>query len=331
MCIIAYKPIGVEMPDKKTVNAMFDNNPDGAGLMFPYKGRVAIIKGLMKLEDVYDAIKEIDCKIDLKNTPVVMHFRIGTHGGLSKANTHPFPVTAHVPLLQKLRLKTDVAIVHNGIIHGTQYSKDLSDTMEYVKGQLALFQKIDSKFYLDDNFVKAIGYAIDSKMIIMDGQQNVVLIGEFYEETNGMIYSNYTYIARTARSYRSSGYRGYTSEKKLIKKHLMWLGDEDGYVKYQSGRTVEAGTFLMGADGKLYKTMSGTGNVYEIPYATAYNHQGLSLKFDETFASDVDVETWVYTYDNDDDDWEDYTSYYAKELKKLDAGTSTVSLKERKA
>ena len=50
MCIIAIKEKGVAMPDLETLNNMWNNNPDGAGYMFPFDGKVHIRKGFMSLK-----------------------------------------------------------------------------------------------------------------------------------------------------------------------------------------------------------------------------------------------------------------------------------------
>ena len=103
---------------------------------------------------------------------------------------------------------------------------------------------------------------------------------------------------------------------------MAWLGDEDGYIRYKTGATVEASGFLIDQSGNVYRTMA-SGNVYKADYAEAFTHQGMPMKFDETFASDVDVEVWTYTYIGDD--YEDtYADYYESELKKLDAPKSSI-------
>ena len=92
MCIIAIKEAGVAMPDLKTLQAMWDNNPDGAGYMFPMDGKVHIRKGFMEFNDLKNDLDDLAKVINIKETPVIMHFRIGTHGvRRNPANTHPLP------------------------------------------------------------------------------------------------------------------------------------------------------------------------------------------------------------------------------------------------
>ena len=45
-----------------------------------------------------------------------MHFRIGTAGANSKENTHPYPISDDKRDLHKTYVKTNLGVVHNGII-----------------------------------------------------------------------------------------------------------------------------------------------------------------------------------------------------------------------
>lgn len=97
MCIIASSAIGVNLPTNETIETMWFKNPDGAGFMFNKDGKVIIRKGFMTLPDFMTAIEELKKEIDVVNTSVIMHFRIGTHGG----NT---PKTLILSLLWELRV-----------------------------------------------------------------------------------------------------------------------------------------------------------------------------------------------------------------------------------
>ena len=93
MCIIAIKPAGIKMPATTTIENMWYNNNDGAGFMYAAKGTVLIEKGFMTLEKFKAALNRLEKSIDTTSTPIILHFRITTHGGTSPGNTHPFPVT----------------------------------------------------------------------------------------------------------------------------------------------------------------------------------------------------------------------------------------------
>ena len=234
MCIIACKPIGLQMPDEDTITNMWFSNPDGAGLMYNHKGKVHIEKGFMKIDDFLDALDRISKSVDLTQCGVVMHFRIATHGGTRPENTHPFPISSSIPVLKKLRLTTDVGVAHNGIIHNTPRSKDISDTMEYIAAQLAPLKAALPRFWENKNAMLLVKNAIDSKMAFLDGTGKIRTIGDFTEH-EGLLYSNHSY----KDYWRTTTYNSYWS----------FDSDEDG--KWSSGTyTYDAMDFV---DPKFYE------------------------------------------------------------------------------
>jgi len=74
MCIICAKNKGIEMPSWDIIENMWYNNTDGAGLMWVEDGAVRISKGYMKYEDFEAELNRLGERLDLKETPVVMHF-----------------------------------------------------------------------------------------------------------------------------------------------------------------------------------------------------------------------------------------------------------------
>ena len=115
---------------------MFDNNPDGAGIMWydlPRK-KVGYRKGFMKLEQLMEFINGRDWT----NTAVVMHFRIGTSGHKTKLCTHPYPVydKNHVSGF------TDIAVCHNGVLSNyfPGYNSAINDSLNFTKKVLSKLQ-----------------------------------------------------------------------------------------------------------------------------------------------------------------------------------------------
>lgn len=194
MCIIACKPIGIDMPDTDTITNMWYSNPDGAGFMYNHDGRIHISKGYMELNKYLEAIDKLAKKIDLTRTGVVMHFRITTHGGTKPENTHPFPVSDSLPMLKKLNVSAKLGVAHNGIIDITTRSKDISDTMEYVMSQLAPLSRALPKFYENKDAMLMVKNAIDSKMAFLTPEGKIYTIGDFNSK-NGILYSNHSYEA----------------------------------------------------------------------------------------------------------------------------------------
>ena len=160
MCIIAAKPAGTKMPATTTIENMWYRNHDGAGFMYAHGGTVHIEKGFMKLDDFKKALERVQEKVNLNATSVVMHFRIATHGGVMPANTHPFPVTSSISMLQKLKCTTSLGVAHNGIISSVNPRKGISDTMEYIASQLAPLYKGVPTFYENPNLMEMVSNAI---------------------------------------------------------------------------------------------------------------------------------------------------------------------------
>ena len=211
MCIICAKPAGVKLPDEATISRMFNHNRDGAGIMYTCNGKVKIVKGLMTQAEVFSALESIGKKIDTIKEAMVLHFRIGTAGGNIPANTHPYPITDSLPLLQKLETITDVGVAHNGIIDITPRQKNINDTMEYIMSQLAPLKRAVPKFYENKDLMLMVKNAISSKMAFLTSDRFIYTIGDFIEE-DGLLYSNSSYMSYDYRnySYKYSKYYGGT-------------------------------------------------------------------------------------------------------------------------
>jgi len=214
MCIIAAKPAGIPMPNEDTLRNMWEANPDGAGFMYPSsvvgkkgksKAAVQIEKGFMTWDAFKAALDKLAATRDLSATPLVLHFRITTHGGTCPELTHPFPVTSSRGVLRKLRSTSPVGIAHNGIIHSVTAGKDMSDTSEYVASQLAPLHSALPRFWESPPALELIRNAIGSKMAILSADGKITTIGDFIED-GGILYSNSSYsYRRFSFSYSSAG------------------------------------------------------------------------------------------------------------------------------
>lgn len=188
MCIIVYKPKGQASPKKSILQECFNRNKDGAGYMFVYNNFVTIKKGFMNFEEFYKSYIKDYNKYNLNKKNVVMHFRIGTSGGINRSKTHPFPLCKNDNLLNQIYLRCKDGVVHNGILSEFEYDEKLSDTQAYIKDLLIPIKKLDKK--TQDIIINAtLG---TSKLIILHGDDNIEKYGHFIEE-NGIYYSNSTY------------------------------------------------------------------------------------------------------------------------------------------
>lgn len=283
MCIIASKAAGIEMPKEEYIANMFSANNDGAGLMYAANGKVNIEKGFMEYETFAKRLNEISKVIDLRNTAVVMHFRITTHGGTKPENCHPFPVTDSIGLLKKIRCRTNLGVAHNGIIDVTPRSKDISDTMEYIAGRLAPLKRAIPRFYTNKDLMQMIYHGIQSKMVFLTPNNELFYIGDFVTE-DGIKYSNSSYkykkLLRNFPYYFESDLLDNYIEDYYVKM-LMWLDDRKGeYIKTDSGEMVQ-GYFAIDKDGKVYEYEDEYGMFMRKFGATAHNAEGMRLKYDK--------------------------------------------------
>lgn len=194
MCIIVAKNKGIEIPSRDILENCFDYNSHGAGLMYSYNNRVHVEKGFMNFIEFYDRLIELNSEIDLKETSLVMHFRISTSGTVDGGNCHPYPLTKSPSYLRALKYSTDVAMAHNGVIRNYTPGKDsiLNDTQTFIKKYVYKMYKRDRNFLsLEENLIKLETMA-DSKLCFLDGKGNITTLGKFIED-NGVLYSNDTY------------------------------------------------------------------------------------------------------------------------------------------
>jgi len=191
MCIIIAKPKNVQLPKREILENCWNNNPDGAGIMYPKNGKIVIDKGYMKKNEFFSHIQKLEKKINFTSVPVILHFRIKTAGKIDPTNCHPFPLSSSLLEMKKIKHITDVGIAHNGIISFCGSSKKHSDTMTFIKEYLyPLFQDVPD--ILENNVIKTlIEEATNSKFAIMTSKK-VYLLGNF-QKKDGVFYSNSTF------------------------------------------------------------------------------------------------------------------------------------------
>lgn len=192
MCVIAYKPMNVAFPEESVLRNCFDNNPDGAGFMYAFNRKVIIRKGYTTFESFKQALNRAR-SVTGDKVPYVMHFRIATQG-YEKTMTHPFPLSSKMSNLKRTKTECNIGVAHNGIIQLTSDgSKDYSDTMLFITDYLSLIIR-NYSWYKDDRTVQLIENLIDSsRLAILDKNGHCKLIGQTWEECDGVWYSNNSY------------------------------------------------------------------------------------------------------------------------------------------
>lgn len=116
MCILVFKPKGINFPTKEVLENCFLMNPDGSGYAWVDRSGISHIrKGFLTFHDFYESISQNMEK--LTKFDVSLHFRFATHGSVSSGNCHPFPVSCRIDDLKSTVIDGKFKIMaHNGII-----------------------------------------------------------------------------------------------------------------------------------------------------------------------------------------------------------------------
>ena len=277
MCIIAIKNKGIQMPNEEVLETMFKNNSDGAGFMYAVDDTVIIEKGFMSYKSFRSALKKVEAKYDVASLPLVMHFRIATSGQVDGGTCHPFPISNKRKILRKQYIRTDIGVVHNGII-SIDTPDNMSDTMQYIANRLSIYQKLQSNFYVRRKWQKRIESEIKSKMAFLDNTGEIYTIGDFVTESDGMVYSN--------RSYEKQSYFMGSLDSLFDYTPYAKLSPIEGYIVDSDGHFIDSedGMFLI----------SKRGDCYEYDYildlatridAKAYTYEGLPFYYDAESAT----------------------------------------------
>lgn len=196
MCIAIGSPMGVTPPSIETLKKCWDNNPDGAGIAYNFKGQVNIIKGFMTWDAFKAAWENLNKRFDLTKRSILIHFRIATHGGVHPECCHPFPIVADEGTIKKLEYTSDYAVIHNGRISLTSsdtYSRtNMSDTMVFIEKYLSKLAS-NHNWFMNKVNMELIHDMIDSKMAILAGNGLIRFTAGFEKGEDGNFYSNTTY------------------------------------------------------------------------------------------------------------------------------------------
>lgn len=143
---------------RETLNNSWNNNPEGAGLLWASAGRVHTFK-TYKRKELIKRYYKLRAEI---NTPIVLHFRIATSGHERYTNLHPFEVNAAL------------GFVHNGILTGLG-DKTHSDTYQFNEK----LKTLPADFIECETMRELIGkYITTSKLIFLTGDNRAHIINE---------------------------------------------------------------------------------------------------------------------------------------------------------
>lgn len=169
MCVIIHKPAGKEIAEKDIISAA-RRNSHGFGYMYfdPETKQIVTDKMLFdKPEDLFEIFKS-QVKYE-----VCYHFRIKTHGDISKDNCHPFRI------LSKKDNGQDLFFMHNGVINKVKEEGNESDTRAFNRQFLRPILKSRSKFLKAEPFKRLVEEFIgSSKLVFMTGTGEVIKFNE---------------------------------------------------------------------------------------------------------------------------------------------------------
>ena len=158
------------MPDRDLLYKAYKRNPHGCGLVSPsvrYKGlSYAIFEAKLKR-----------CK---KEEPLLIHFRLATHGSVRRKNCHPFHDA-----------KTNTYFMHNGVMGWAQPCKDETDSEWVFRKYL---QPCIDKYGIESEELQRLSARLigGSKFAFLQGG-NVRLFGDF-AQMNGLYFSNLRFL-----------------------------------------------------------------------------------------------------------------------------------------
>ena len=200
MCVAIYKPASIPTPDLKTLKACWEANPDGAGFAMYKNGSIEIHKGFMNWKAFEKAFKKYG--LSTFSGPLLLHFRIATHGNICKGNTHPFLISNSKSVLQNTNLTCleSECLIHNGVLPITPSDKTISDSMELCK-RLSRFDSTSKALDLLDEFLGS------NKIAIMEHSGTVRLFGDWID-VGGVWFSNliWQYFDETNKLHQSIKY-----------------------------------------------------------------------------------------------------------------------------
>ena len=237
MCIAIAKPLGKKL-DQSVYRNCFSNNDDGAGFAYVKDGELFTAKGFFTFKDFWDHFAPLEEYAGL------IHFRVGTSGGMNGENCHPWRV-----LDKREGDPIDLAFIHNGVISITRRNQSLSDTGNFNEEVLKNLGRAYPDFWKQKEFKWMLENAIGSgnKLALMDDKGHTEIFNEAAGKwDNDCWFSNNTFSycsGKMARSAYSTGHP-YTCgeyDSDLTSGH-QWHDDGDTTENYRFSEKVKSKT-----------------------------------------------------------------------------------------
>jgi predicted glutamine amidotransferase len=272
MCIIAFKPKGVELPSNfyDKVKVMMERNPHGVGIAIKMNDNdtIHILKGLYTADQMIAIIKR---KHPGRQDEFLFHARIGTSGKNDGENCHPFFVTSDLfDITREDAYRRFPVLAHNGVF--SDYSNSsftYSDTVMFIKQFLCaprynfLFNSAPALF--EKVFTNELGH---NKLVVMfpDKTKKAYIYNESnFNVVDGIYYSNTGHYLPTEHRndnkrdipFAQLNRKNKKDRKSFVEANALWTitndpvvqkGLKDGWIEHDPN---DSGRFLIGINHPL--------------------------------------------------------------------------------
>ena len=190
MCIILTCDSNVR-PTRELLETCFANNPDGAGIASIAKDKnheniVVVNKGFATMGELWNAVQAVP-----ESSPLVIHMRIATSGGISDKLCHPFVIGGDVDTIRRTVTTCETAIAHNGVIPHMPTDDDngISDTVSFV--QTVVYPLMKSSWAMTDTIKRAIAKAAPgNRFAVIESDGKITRIGSGWVTVSKGIYAS---------------------------------------------------------------------------------------------------------------------------------------------
>jgi hypothetical protein len=216
MCIAILNPTKVTLK-KNVLKTCWDNNKDGAGMLYLQNGVLSAYKEMDSFDRFYDHYAWI--RKTHRDSQIVLHFRISTHGKVDLENCHPFMISE------------DWGFVHNGIISNAERHVDYSDTNMFNRNVL---RKLPPDWIHNDAMYELVcGYIGSSKLLFLNKDNEAYIVNEDWGVWDlGCWFSNKTYKESKYFDYGGKSMLKHTSTTTTTTKSVSTKADWDSWDDY---------------------------------------------------------------------------------------------------
>ena len=189
MCIICFKPAGIDFPSEHLHKWNWTRNPHGAGIAVPTKKGIVYRKGLMSFEEFLEVEKEFKRRFG-KDHRFIYHFRIQTGGGIVPHLTHPFPISKNLKEIHQLSGRVNRLFFHNGVIAGYDDPEGKeSDTVMFGRYHLYPLLETNPSFLNEENNRTLLGNIAGSRLLVILGEK-LFMLGAGWVQQGGYYFSH---------------------------------------------------------------------------------------------------------------------------------------------